>query len=147
MEFDLRFFSKFFKMNSRKILIFEWQGKMRVIFCYLFQSKYLVWAFVLLCLLCFTFNTFSSFGVFQLKLMIQVKIIFHFYRKIGLCENVLSLVQHILSRMRKKKRLKRNLLNEVNSLPAQSFRRRIFSKAIRFLHAAKLFTSAKGSQF
>ena len=79
------------------MLIFEWQGKMRVIFFYLFQSNYLVWA------LSCTFNMFSIFGIFKLKLMIQVKIIFRFYRKIDLCENVLSLIQHLLSQMRKKR--------------------------------------------
>ena len=104
--------------------------------------------FVLPC----TFNTFSILGVFKLKLMIQVKIIFRSYSsKIGLWENSLSFVQYLLIRMRKKKKkkqhFKRNLLNEVNSSPSQSFRRRIFSKAIRFLHAAQLFTSAKGCQF
>ena len=69
----------------------------------LFISKQvfsLSFCFVLSC----TFNTFSIFGVFKLKLMIQVKIILRFYRKISLRENVLLLVQHLLSRMRKKEK-------------------------------------------
>ena len=52
-----------------------------------------------------------------------------------------------LNEKKRKKYLKRNLLNEVNLSPPQSFRRRMFSKAIRFLHAPKLFTSAKGCKF
>ena len=115
----------------------------------LFISKQvfsLSFCFVLSC----AFNAFWIFRVLNLKLIIQVKIIFRSYSKIGLCENSLSFAQYLLSRVRKKEKkqyFKRNLLNEVNSSPSQSFRRRIFSKAIRFLHAAQLFTSAKGCQF
>ena len=52
-----------------------------------------------------------------------------------------------LNEKKRKKHLKRILLNEVNSSPSQSFRRRIFSEAIHFLHAPKLFISAKGCKF
>ena len=69
----------------------------------LFISKQvfsLSFCFVLSC----TFNTFSIFWVFKLKLILQVKINFRFYSKIGLYENSLSFLQYLLSRMRKKEK-------------------------------------------